>query len=302
MTKPDLYSPNIDALKALRNDSTTAWLSPDGILHVVPLFNHLGFFIEHPGLLPEISAFLAKFVSSDGSLSISGQHMAEAMDGIYASGWGRVGTYGGDKIELDCASGHLKELTRKTKFLARMLNRALVCRVAKPFQKPKQKHASLGRDSVWSSLRPGFVGWISPAGEIFESPPKAPFSTFIDDPDRLPEAAKAFLDAVEADERRQSDEFVEYRQNIDPDGHVEWHCYSAAPYDPDMDERREMTALVLSHGWGSLMVETPGVVVLHADASCIQAMAGALRNTVASSDCEVDAREFGDAFIVPGRP
>ncbi|MNU58960.1 hypothetical protein D3C71_481100 [compost metagenome] len=301
MTKPDLYSPNIDALKALRNDSTTAWISPDGVLHVVPLFNHLSFFIEHPGLLPDTSAFLAKFVSADGSLKISGQHMAEAMDGIYAGGWGRIGTFGGDKIELDCSGEHLKELTRKTKFLARMLNRALVCRVAKPFQKPKQKHASLGRESVWSSLRPGFVGWLSPGGEIFETPPKAPFSTFTDDPDRLPETAKAFADAVEEDERRQSDQFVEDSHGADPDGRVEWHRYWAAPYNPDMDERREMTALVLSHGWGSLTVETPGVVVLQADATYLEKMADGLRDTVAPANCKVDAREFADAPFVPVR-
>lgn len=279
----------------MKQDSTTAWISPDGSLHVVPLFNHLGFFIENGDILPKTSAFLAKFVSADGSLKISRQHMAEAMDGIYASGWGRVGTFGGDKIELDCSGEHLKELTRKTKFLARMLNRALVCRVAKPFQKPKQKHASLGRDSVWSSLRPGFVGWLSPGGEIFESPAKAPFSTFTDDPDRLPEAAKAFADAAEEDERRQSGQFVEDSHGADPDGRVEWHRYWAVPYNPDMDERREMTALVLSHGWGSLTVETPGVVVLHADAACLEEMADGLRDTVAPANCEVDARAFTDA-------
>ncbi len=299
MTKLDLYTPNIEALKAMRRDSTTAWISPEGILHVVPLFKHLEFFIAHTELLPETSAFLAKIVTADGSLSISGQHMAEAMDGIYASGWGRVGTFGGDKIELDCASDHQKDLQRKTKFLARMLNRALVCRVAKPFQKPKQKHASLGRNSVWSSLRPGFVGWLSPDGKIFECPPTAPFATFTDDLDRLPETAKTFAEAVEEDERRQSDEFFEDSQGADPDGHVEWHRYWATPYNPDADERRQMTALVLSHGWGHLRVADLGYVILEAEAGHLTALSTMLSQTVARANCDVDAREWNpvSAFL-----
>lgn len=296
MTKQDLYTPNIESLKALKRDSTTAWISPDGILHVVPLFNHLGFFVDDSDILPETTAFLAKFVSPDGTLSISGQHMAEAMDGIYASGWGRVGTFGGDKIELDCASEHLNELRRKTKHLARMLNRALVCRVARPFQKPKDKHASLSRDSVWSSLRPGFVGWLSPEGEIFECPPKAPFATFVDDPDRLPETAKTFADAVEEDGRRQSHEFWEYSDQADPDGHVEWHRYEQAPYDPESGERAEMTGLVLSHGWGCLRVTDPGVVILEARPDNLPALTDLLSTAVAPSNSEVDAREFGGGY------
>jgi hypothetical protein len=292
MTKPDLYTPNIEALKALRRDSTTAWISPDGILHVVPLFNHLGFFTENADVLPEVSDFLATFVSSDGTLSISGPHMAEAMDKIYASGWGRVGTFGGDKIELDCASEHLKDLQKKTKFLARMLNRGLVCRVAKPFEKPKRKHSSLARDSVWSSLIPGFTGWLSPGGEIFECPPKAPFATFVDDPDQLPETAKAFADAVEEDGRRQSNEFWEYSEEADPGGHVEWHHYEQAPYDPQDDERAAMIGLVLSHGWGYLRVRDPGVVILESGTDHLASLADLLSPAVARANCEVEAREW----------
>jgi hypothetical protein len=292
MAKPDLYTPNLHALKMLKNDSTTAWITPEGMLHVVPLFNHLGYFVDNPDILPEATAFLARFADVSGKLSISGPHMAEAIDRIYSSGWGRVGTFGGDKFELDCASEHMVELRRKAKHLARMLNRALVCKVTQPFQKPSKKHSALARDSVWTSLVDGFVGWVSPDGSIFECPPHAPFATFVDDPDRLPETAKTFADAVKEDASRQSDEFWQYSQEVDPDGHVEWHRFDETPYDPDIDERREMTAVVLSHGWGSIRVDTRGVVILETSADHLDDLADKLRRSVAPVNCEVDARTF----------
>jgi hypothetical protein len=292
MTKQDLHSINIDALRSLRSDSTTAWIAPDGVLHVVPLFKHLSFFIKNTGILPEASSFLAKFVSPDGGLKISGQHMAEAMDIVYGSGWGRVGTFGGDRIELDCASEHLKELRRKTKFIARLLNRALVCRVAEPFQKPNRNHEPLPRDKVWSSFCPGFSGWLSPGGGIFECPPQAPFATFVDDPDRLPGAAKAFADAVEEDGRRQSHEFWECSHDADPEGHIEWHRYEQGPYNPEHDERAEMTGLVLSYGWGSIRVREPGIVRLESLSDHLPTLVELLSATIAPTDCLVESREW----------
>lgn len=293
MTKPDLYSFNIDALKTLRQDSRTAWIDPDGRLHVVPLFKHLEYFLDDADALPEASAMLEEFVADDGSLSISKDHMARVMDRVYASGWGRVGTYGGDKIELDCDRTHMPDLRRKTKALARMLNRALVCRVVHPSQTPGRKHRALPRDEVWSSLREGFVGWLSPDGDIFETAADAPFSTFVDDVDRLPALAKAFEDAVRDDKVRQSGDFQQDFIDAYPDeGHMPWHQFWHRPYAPHPEESATMTALVLSRGWGRLRVERDGVVVLEADDNSLDELAVALERAVRPTGCSVDARLF----------
>lgn len=288
MTKPDLYSFNVDALKALHQDSTTAWIEPGGRLHVVPLFNHLSFFAEHSHFIPEITAFLKPF-AADGHLQISRPHMAEAMDGIYAHGWGRVGTYGGDKIELDCATDYMNDLCRKAKAVARMLNRALICRVIAPTQKQKRKHRALPRDAVWSSLQEGFVGWLSPSGDIFETPRRAPFATFVDDPDRLPSLAQTFADAIREDECRQSDQFLE-ELDLDVDEHIPWHYFYERPYDPEGEELSTMTALVLSHGWGRLRVENAGTVVLEAEVLYLEDLTSTLEKVIALTGNSVDAR------------
>jgi len=290
MSAPDIYTRNLDAMKALRSDSVTGWISPEGIVHIVPLFNHLGFFVEHPNELPQATEFLSRFMNQDGSLSLSRPHMAEAMDLVYLNGWGRIGTYGGDKIELDCSSEHLKGLRRSVKVLGRMLNRGLVCNVPPPLQKPARKRKPLERDAVWSSLRPGFVGWLSPGGTIHETPPNAPFAIFTEYPDLLPETAKAFEDAVAEDGHRQRDGFVEYAMECDPDGHIGWHRFYEMPYNPPGDERLEMTLLVLSHGWGALQVEQERVVILQADAVHAERLAHLLTELVAPAECTVETR------------
>lgn len=299
--KPDLYSFNIGALNSLRNDSVTAWIEPDGKLHVVPLFNHLSFFIQNSDFIEEVSTFLAQFTRGDGTLSISRQHMAQAMDMIYARGWGRVGTYGGDKIELDCDAAHMTDLRRKTKAIARMLNRGLVCRVVHPSQQPKKKHAALARDAVWSSLREGFVGWLSPAGDIYETAPDAPFSTFVDDPDRIPELAKSFEDAVREDKVRQADDFQQDFIEAYPDeGHMPWHNFWHRSYDPREEELAEMLALVLSHGWGRLRVENERTVSLEADEAFLSELEGLLEKVVAPTGCAVEARAYSGSLRGPG--
>lgn len=300
MTKPDLYSFNIDAIKALRQDSTTAWIEPDGRLQVVPLFKHLTYFLDNPDVIPEATETLSRFVTEHGKLSITGRHMAQVMDRIYAHGWGRVGTYGGDKLELDCDGAHMDDLRRKAKAIARMLNRGLVCRVAKPFQKRGQKHAPMARDAVWSSLREGFVGWLSPDGDIFETPPDAPFSTFVDDPDRVPELAKTFEDAVAEDKNRQSDEFQQEFIEANPDeGHMPWHYFWHRPYSPADEEKATMTSVVLSRGWGRLSVEVEGTVILEADEGRLDELATVLGEAIGPTGSSVDARPF-DASVQGG--
>lgn len=295
--KPDLYSFNIDELKSLRNDSVTAWIEPNGKLHVVPLFNHLNFFIQNSEFIEEVSIFLAQFKREDDTLSITRQHMAKAMDMIYARGWGRVGTYGGDKIELDCDAAHMTDLRRKTKAIARMLNRGLVCRVVHPSQKPKEKHAALARDAVWSSLRVGFAGWLSPGGDVYETAPDAPFSTFVDDPDRLPEMAKTFEDAVREDKVRQADDFQQdFIDGYPDEGHMPWHNFWHRPYDPREEELAEMASLVLSHGWGRLRVENEGTVSLEADEAFLSELESLLEKVVAPTCCAVEARAYSGSL------
>lgn len=301
MSKPDIYTPNIEALKLLRTDSTTAWLTGDGILHVVPLFGHLDLFIDHEDLLPDVTGYLRTFVPDDGRLAISKPHMAAVMDMIYGHGWGRVGTFGGDKLELDCAREHLTELRRKAKAVARMLNRGLECRVIHPSQqKPKKARPPLARDAAWSSLVPGFAGWLSPRGELFEVPPAAPFATFVDDPDRLPEFAYALAEAIDADLQRQRSDFCEDISSNNPDGHMPWHQFWETPYNPDEEEWRVMLSSVLAHGWGHLRVEAHGRVVLLALPDHLASLAERLEALVAKADCTVDMLEFYSEY--PSEP
>ncbi|NTF16922.1 hypothetical protein G6L37_00585 [Agrobacterium rubi] len=263
MSKPDIYTPNIDAFKQLRADSTTAWITDEGILHVVPLFGHLEFFVSRKDVLAVVSDYLQPFVIADGALELSKPHMAAAMGMIYESGWGRIGTFGGDKLELDCAREHLTDLRRKAKAVARVLNRALVCHVIHPSQKqPRNASPPLARDAAWSSLVVGFVGWLSPRGDLFEVPPDAPFATFADDPDRLPEFAYALARAVDADRQKQSAEFCDAISNSDPDGHMPWHQFQERPYNPNEEDGRELTSSILCHGWGRLSVIETGKVIL----------------------------------------
>ena len=288
MNKPDIYTPNIEALKALRADSTTAWITDEGILHVIPLFSHLEFFTQNTDVLPDVSAYLGKFAADDQSLRISKPHMAAAMDIIYGHGWGRVGAFGGDKLELDCAREHLTELRRKAKAVARVLNRTLVCRVVHPTQqKAKRAQPALSRDAFWSSFQPGFRGWLSPDGSLFETPTDAPFSTFTDAPDLLPEMAYRLSAAVDADQSRQRDEFCETMEGVE---HMPWHQFWERPFNPDDDEGRELTLAILRHGWGRLSIIDAGRILIEVSPSHAVGLAQALDALATKVDHAVDVR------------
>lgn len=264
MTKPDLYTPNIEALKELRSDSVTAWISEAGILHIVPLFSHLEFFVEQRDVLPSVSAYLDTFVGTDGKLSLSKPHMAAAMDLVYSHGWGRVGTYGGDKIELDCAREHVSALTRKAKAIARSLGRGLVCRVVHPSQTPSRKAPKpMARDEFWSSLREGFHGWIAPDGRIFEAPEGNPFGVFVADPNLIPQLAKTFETAVADDHEQQRWEFEEFARASDPD-HIGWHRFYERPFNPEGDALAELTDMIVDQGWGRLQMRGDKHLLLEA--------------------------------------
>lgn len=264
MTSRNIHQENTPAYRMLRADSITGWISPEGFVHVTPLFQHLNFFAQNIDIAPDISLELLHHIDEEGNVRVTSELMATFMNRIYAEGWGRIGTFGGDRLELDCATEHLRSLRRKAKDVARITNRSLVCNVTEPGQKPKRKHKALARDEVWSSLRPGFVGWLSPDHVIFETAPHDPFGPFIANPDYIPDIAEELAEAVSEDSSRQSDDFCEEADDSDPGGHVPWHNFYVTPYCPRGDDLDHMIELVLSNGWGRLTVERPSELLLKA--------------------------------------
>jgi hypothetical protein len=50
-------------------------------------------------------------------------------------GWGRVGSYSGDKFELECFEEHRRNLSKHAKEFAEVIGRTLTVQVVEPLEK-----------------------------------------------------------------------------------------------------------------------------------------------------------------------
>jgi hypothetical protein len=164
MTREGVLEHDIEAqrllwvAKAFRKPNRVGWIMPTGRVIEVELFGHLGVFMEDRTLLPEVSAFLDphfeehKFLKSEdfqASADPDDDHVpwhqysewpftpeeavaAQATGMVYASGWGRIGTYR-KAIEMSCLPVFERKLRRPFSDFAALVGREPVFTHAEPW-------------------------------------------------------------------------------------------------------------------------------------------------------------------------
>lgn len=277
-----------ETLKPFLTNSVTGWINLKSQVYQTALFNHLSFFEERPDVIPHIADSVTQLKNGCPEKSTL---MPRVIDQIYAEGWGRIGTFGGDKIELDCATEHLKELRRIANKISRALNRTLVCMVTEPEQNPRRKRTAISSEKLWTAWRRGYCGWISPNKEIFESDPTEPFEIFEKNPLLPPEVANVLKRMVSEDQLRQTEEF---EAELDPDQHPEWQRFYYAPFCPSGYDRFEIDAVLMAAGWGSMHAVNDTIMVVRCATAFTAGLCQAVEATADKIGWKVETRSLMD--------
>ncbi|MCV9964812.1 hypothetical protein OIU34_23245 [Pararhizobium sp. BT-229] len=151
---------NTKKLAPFLSDNTFGWISPAGEIHQVTQYRHLDFFkFYHLADKPKGIQELFDLESKDYDEAARrweedagdehpewhrfeyhyafepGENVIARFTWIaYDSGWGRIGTYGGDKLELECADDHARPLRKQAKALAEIVGRELVLTPVAPYE------------------------------------------------------------------------------------------------------------------------------------------------------------------------
>ena len=151
--------------RTFQRDNIVGWMSSEGNIYQTELWYHCQFFIENDSALPEAHAFLKPYWDEfqEPRLDVhraSGRQWHEYIEIpmtveeevanqvrqiAYAAGWGRIGTYGGDKIELECFDGNSRLLRRYVREFAQLVGRELTLNVVAPSE---QDDAAISRVSA----------------------------------------------------------------------------------------------------------------------------------------------------------
>lgn len=130
---------------AFRRDNVVGWITPDGNIHVTELWYHCQFFIENEWALPAAYELLKPHWDAfeeprleehrnsgrqwheyvEIPMTVEAELANEVRRIAYEAGWGRIGSYGNDKIELECFAGHERSLRRHVREFAELVGREL---------------------------------------------------------------------------------------------------------------------------------------------------------------------------------
>lgn len=161
-----LTDPTWDPKKigAFLSDNTFGWISPDGKIHQVHQYAHLNFFkfyhlADKPKGIQEFFDMESKDKSEAADRweeeagdnhpewhNFEGNYAFDPGESViarftwiaYDAGWGRIGTYGGDKLELECSDDHARALRKQAKALAEIVGRELVVTPVAPYEEPDE--------------------------------------------------------------------------------------------------------------------------------------------------------------------
>jgi hypothetical protein len=131
--------------KIFQQNNEVGWLQPDGYINPTELWYHCQFFIDNQYALPAASEFLKPYWETfDGArqeehhndgrrwheyvekpMTVEAELANEVRRIAYEAGWGRIGSYGNDKIELECLASSIKSLRRHAKEFAALIGREL---------------------------------------------------------------------------------------------------------------------------------------------------------------------------------
>lgn len=150
MTMTNEEGPNSAAwLAALARQFTgsaaVGWINPNGSIMKTELHYHLQHFIDNDWECPEVYAFLKPYWDDfleprmdahrasgrrwhewvDIPMSVEDEVAQEAKSMAYAAGWGRIGVFGSEHMELECFEEHRRKLTKHVKEFAEVLGRTL---------------------------------------------------------------------------------------------------------------------------------------------------------------------------------
>lgn len=158
-TSREMYwNPSVVSL--FKVDKIYAWLSPLGTIHKIEQYMHLEFFKYYRGhdksndiqkffdlkderyfaaaseWLEQVGDDHPEWHTFDGSFEFKPEEhvISKFLWVAYEAGWGRLGTYDGDKIELECAAEHARKLGKHARELAEMVGRQAVLTVVAPFE------------------------------------------------------------------------------------------------------------------------------------------------------------------------
>lgn len=137
-----------------RGQTKVGWIDPEGVIHGTQLWEHANFFIENEWLIPEVTELLRPYYEEHKEPQIeafreSGRQWHEyyetpltLSDGVeqqarqiaYRMGWGRVGSYSGDKFELECFEDHRRNLSKHAREFAEVIGRTLTVEIVAPIE------------------------------------------------------------------------------------------------------------------------------------------------------------------------
>ncbi|MCV9964854.1 hypothetical protein OIU34_23455 [Pararhizobium sp. BT-229] len=131
--------------RTFQRNNEVGWMRPDGTIHPTELWYHCQFFIECEWALPAATEFLRPFWEAfeeprleehrnsgrqwheyvEIPMTVEAEVANEVRRIAYEAGWGRIGSYGNDKIELECFASHQRSLRRHAKEFAELVGREL---------------------------------------------------------------------------------------------------------------------------------------------------------------------------------
>lgn len=139
--------------KHFKMQNRVGWVHPDGDISTTEVWHHLQYFIDNEYACQSVYEFLKphwdefneprldEFRASgrqwhewvEVPMTVEGEIAAEAKSIAYGEGWGRIGTIGKDRLELECFEEHRHKLTKAARQFAELLDRELLVTVTTPY-------------------------------------------------------------------------------------------------------------------------------------------------------------------------
>ena len=149
-----------ETMLKLSRDDVFAWIRPAGEIEFVHQFGHFDFLKTYwgadkpPGLEGyfELREIDMQSKADIWEAKMAGQHpewhtfeyyyafnpeqsvTSKYLWKAYEAGWGRLGTFGGDKIELECAEGFVRKLSRGVRSIGDVVGREVTINVVSPYE------------------------------------------------------------------------------------------------------------------------------------------------------------------------